>query len=122
MSKKKKTLIIGASENPERYANIAAKLLLKHEHPLVLVGRKDGQVQGVPIHTEHTTHRGIDTVSLYINPTHQKEYYKYILSLKPKRVLFNPGTENPELYALLEKSDIAFEEACTLVLLNTGQY
>ena len=76
----------------------------------------------VAIETEKLPFHGIDTVSLYLNPKAQKEYYDYIISLKPRRVIFNPGTENEEFYELLKVNNIAFEESCTLVLLATNQY
>ncbi len=118
----KKTLVIGASTNPERYANRAVKMLLKHDHPVVVIGKQKGNVDGVEIETEQLPFKDIDTVTLYVNPFHQKEYYDYIISLKPKRVVFNPGTENPEFYALLEKRHIFIDVGCTLVMLTTNQY
>ena len=76
----------------------------------------------IPIETEKIDFHGVDTVTLYLNPKAQQEYYDYILSLKPRRVIFNPGTENPELYKILEANNIKYEVACTLVLLATNQY
>ena len=118
----KKTLVIGASDNPERYSNKAILKLLSHNHPVVAVGNKQTEVKSVKIEKEKIHFDGIDTVTLYLNPKNQQEYYDYILSLKPKRVVFNPGTENPELYSILEQNNIGYEVACTLVLLATGQY
>ena len=119
---KKKTLILGASTNPARYSYLALNKLVAHGHPVIAIGRKTGTVNNVPITTEQSPLKDIDTVTLYLNPTNQKPYYNYILALKPHRIIFNPGTENDELYALAEKEGIKVMEACTLVLLATGQY
>lgn len=118
----KKTLVIGASTSVDRYSNIAVKKLLKYNHPVVAVGIKIGSIDTVKIETELLPFNAIDTVTLYLNPTNQKPYYNYILSLKPKRIIFNPGTENNELELLAKQNNIATQEACTLVLLSTGQY
>lgn len=118
----KKTLVLGASENPERYSNMAILRLRAKGHPVVAIGRRKGQVQDVAIGTEQVSLDDIDTVTLYLNPDNQKPYYDYILSLHPKRIVFNPGTENPELQQLAEAQGIYAQEACTLVLLGTGQY
>ena len=119
---KKKTLVIGASLKSNRYSNIAINRLKSYEHPVVAIGLRTGAVAGVDISVEKEDFKEIDTVTLYLNPIRQEPYYKYIISLKPKRVIFNPGTENPEFYTLLKENDIAFEVACTLVLLGTNQY
>ena len=119
---KKKTLVIGASLNPSRYSNLAINRLATFDQPTVAIGLKKGDVAGVSISTEKEKFEYIDTVTLYLNPQRQKEYYEYIISLKPKRVIFNPGTENPEFYGLLRKNSIEVEVACTLVLLGTNQY
>ena len=119
---KKKTLVLGASENPARYSNLAIKRLKNNQHPVVAIGKRKGMVSGIRIETEKTPVNDIDTVTLYINPVHQKEYYDYIISLHPKRIIFNPGTENDELAELALKNNIKAQEACTLVLLSTGQY
>jgi len=118
----KKTLVIGATENPARYAYIAIQRLTAHGHEVVAVGKEKGMVNGVKIETEHLPFTNIDTVTLYINPTVQKEYYDYIISLKPKRIIFNPGTENTEFENLARAKGIETEEACTLVLLSSNQY
>jgi predicted CoA-binding protein len=118
----KKTVVLGASGNPERYSNLAINRLRNHGHPVVAIGRKNGQVMDVSLQTEKTPEQNIDTVTLYLNPANQKEYYDYIVSLKPKRIIFNPGTENPELYSIAKEHGIQTMEACTLVLLSTGQY
>lgn len=119
---KKKTLVIGASLKPNRYSNIAINRLKMYDHPVVAIGLRTGEVSGVEISVEKIDFKDIDTVTLYLNPSRQEEYYEYIISLTPKRVIFNPGTENPEFYILLKENNIEFEEACTLVLLGTNQY
>lgn len=118
----KRTLIIGASSNPERYAYKAAERLLNHGHEIELLGLRPEVVFGKTIDTERKNYKDIDTVTLYVGPQNQPTYYDYIISLNPVRVIFNPGTENPEFQSLLKKNGIAFEEACTLVLLGTQQY
>lgn len=118
----KKTLVIGASENPARYSYLAVNRLLHHGHEVLAIGAKPGQVQGVTIETQQQPYKGVDTITLYINPARQKPYYDYILSLHPKRVIFNPGTENEFLESLLKDHGIEAQEACTLVLLSTGRY
>lgn len=120
--KKKKTLVLGASENPSRYSYLAINKLRANGHPVVAIGKKAGKVNDTTITTEHKTEEDIDTVTLYLNEQNQKQYYDYILSLNPKRIIFNPGTENEELANLAEQQGIQPMEACTLVLLSTGQY
>ncbi len=119
----KKTLVIGASENPDRYAHKAAVSLLNHGHEIELFGIKAGEVEGVKFQTEFPTSiPDLDTITLYVNPSIQKNYYANILALKPKRVIFNPGTENAQFEKTLEENGIVAEEACTLVLLSIGEY
>lgn len=118
----KKTLIIGASVKRMRYSNMAIRRLIEHGHPTVGIGLTKGEVSGVPITREKFLYTDIDTVSLYINRGIQQEYYDYVVKLNPKRVIFNPGTENPEFYDILKKNEIEYEIACTLVLLRTDQY
>lgn len=118
----KKTLVIGASENPERYSNKAIRALLTHNYEVVALGLKQGSVQGVEFHTEKEAFEDVDTVTLYVGPQNQPGYYEYIIGLKPRRVIFNPGTENTEFIAKLKSAGIYPEIACTLVLLSTGQY
>lgn len=119
---RKKTLVLGASQNPARYSYLAINKLRSHQHPVIAIGRKKGKVLDVEIDTEKKPMDTVDTVTLYLNSTHQKEYYDYILSLQPKRLIFNPGAENDELYNLAKTNGIQPMEACTLVLLSTGQY
>jgi predicted CoA-binding protein len=118
----KNTLIIGATPNPSRYAFKAANMLIAKGHSIVNVGIKAGEVAGVKIEEADAVHNDIDTITLYIGPANQNSYYDYILKTNPKRVIFNPGTENEELEELLVKNGIEPLEACTLVLLATGQY
>jgi predicted CoA-binding protein len=122
MKSNKKTLVLGASDNPERYSFRAAHMLKKHGHDVVPVGIRKGQVAGMDIHTDRPQPADIDTVTLYVGPRNQPVWYDYILDLQPKRILFNPGTENPELQRLAQQRGILTEEACTLVLLSIGQY
>lgn len=117
-----KTLVIGASENPERYSYKAITQLKAHGKSVIAFGLKDGEVAGVPFETVWSSNWQVDTVTLYIGPARQPEYQDAILALKPRRVIFNPGTENPAFYQELSKHGIAFEEACTLVLLSIGEY
>ncbi len=122
MAAEKKTLVLGASENPSRYSYIAMNRLKAHKHPVVAVGRKEAEVAGIQISKTPVEEEGVDTVTLYLNPTLQKEYYNYILHLQPKRIIFNPGTENPELMRMAKEKGIEPVVACTLVMLATGQY
>lgn len=119
---KKTTLVLGASLKEQRYSNIAIHRLVKYGHDVKAFGLRKGDVEGVTIDTELINYAAIDTITLYLNPKRQVEYYDYIIGLKPRRVIFNPGTENPELYVLLLENNIEYEVACTLVLLGTNQY
>jgi predicted CoA-binding protein len=118
----KKTLVLGASLKEERYSNIAIYRLRKFNTETVAIGMREGLVDDVKIHKELIPFKGIDTVTLYLNAQRQPLYYDYIISLKPERVIFNPGTENPDFYKLLKENKIKCEVSCTLVLLGTNQY
>lgn len=118
----KKTLVIGASENPSRYSNRAIHMLRSTGNDVVAIGSRPGTVLDVEYGSAMTHFEDIDTVTLYLNPDNQKPYYDYILGLKPKRIVFNPGTENAELEQLAVENGILPQEACTLVMLSTGQY
>jgi uncharacterized protein len=118
----KKTLVLGASTKPDRYAFKAITMLVEKEHSVIAIGQNVGEVAGINIRTKNIPLANIHTVTLYLNPTRQKDYYNYILETKPRRVIFNPGTENPEFYQLLKANSIQVEVACTLVLLATDQY
>jgi predicted CoA-binding protein len=117
-----KTLVIGASDKPERYSYKAIQMLRKHAIPVVAIGNKAGKVADIAYSKDRPLDTDIHTITLYLNETHQQEYYSYILALQPKRIIFNPGTENDELMSLASKQGIICQEACTLVLLSTGQY
>ncbi|MTG98957.1 MULTISPECIES: CoA-binding protein [Myroides] len=117
-----KVLVIGASTNPERYSFKAINMLREYDHSVVAYGLREGVVADVVIDTTKKAYSDIDTITMYVNAKRQVEFYDYILSLKPKRVIFNPGTENPEFYALLSAEQITYEESCTLVLLRTDQF
>ena len=118
----KKTVVLGASQNEERYSNMAVKKLVAHNHLVTAIGNKEGIINDIKIIKENPSLNDVDTVTLYLNPENQKPYYDYILSLNPKRIIFNPGTENDELENLAAAKGIKTMEACTLVLLSTNQY
>ncbi|MFZ9388802.1 MAG: CoA-binding protein [Chitinophagaceae bacterium] len=118
----KKTLVLGASDNPSRYSYLAIRRLRSQGHPVVAIGRRNTSVEDVIIGTHPEPFPDVDTITLYLNPAHQREYYNYILSLKPRRIIFNPGAENEDLATLARANDIKTLEACTLVLLSTHQY
>jgi len=115
-------LVMGASTNPSRYSNRAVRRLVENGFETMALGLRSGSIAGVPIETELSAIDAVETVTLYLNPTRQQQYYDALINLNPKRVIFNPGTENPEFYDLLKANDIEPEVACTLVLLGTGQY
>jgi predicted CoA-binding protein len=118
----KKTLVLGASPNSGRYSYLAIERLRNFNHPVVGIGKKTGKVADIEIVTDQPKMEGVDTVTIYMNASNQKQYYEYILSLHPRRIIFNPGAENNELDQLAFKNGIKTQEACTLVLLTTGQY
>lgn len=122
MTKNKKTVVLGATSKPEKYAFKAISLLVEKGYSVIAIGQNAGEVAGVKIKTKAIPLKNIDTITLYLNPARQRDYYNYIVEAKPKRVVFNPGTENPELYQLLELNGIQVEVACTLVLLTLNQY
>jgi predicted CoA-binding protein len=120
----KKTVIIGATTNPGRYAFLAARMLTEYNHEIVPVGIKDGAVFGKEILDifERPPIEGVHTVTLYIGPQRQPEHIDYILSLRPKRIIFNPGTENDDFEQRARKQGVETLEACTLVMLRSLQY
>lgn len=122
MKTDKKTLVFGASLNSNRYSNLAMHKLINHKYEVVAFGMKEGEVAGVKIDAELMPYTDIDTITLYMNSKRQEPFYDYLISLKPNRVIFNPGTENPDFFKLLRIANIEFEMACTLVLLGTNQY
>lgn len=119
---KSSTLVLGATPNPQRYAFIATLRLLAAGQQVELVGIKQGEIGGLPIQQGQPPLDNVDTVTLYLGARHQPGYYDYILSLQPRRVIFNPGTENPELVQLLRENAIEPIIACTLVMLASGEY
>ncbi|MGB3591457.1 MAG: CoA-binding protein [Nonlabens sp.] len=118
----KQTLVLGASLKENRYSNIAIHRLRKYHVPVVAIGLRKGIVADVEICNETQEFENVHTVTLYLNPKRQEPYFDYVISLAPQRVIFNPGTENPEFYELLKRNDIEIAVACTLVMLGTGQY
>lgn len=118
----KKTVVIGASPNPDRYGFIATERLANQGIETIPVGIKKGEIAGLPIVNSRPDEKGVHTVTLYLNPKNQEDWYEYILSLHPKRIIFNPGTENPVFASEANKAGIETIEACTLVLLSTNQY
>lgn len=120
--KEKKTLVLGASTKEDRYSNKAVRLLQQHNVPIVAVGNQEGEINGVQIQRNFPEHESIHTVTLYLSPKNQEPYYDKILNLKPERIIFNPGTENPEFEKKLASNGIQTNEACTLVLLHTNAF
>ncbi|MCW2117724.1 CoA-binding protein [Flavobacterium sp. 7A] len=118
----KKTLVLGASVKVERMANKAITNLVSKGHSVLAIGQNAGEVSGIKIQTKAIPLKNVDTVTLYLNPSRQRDYYNYIIEASPKRVIFNPGSENPEFMQLLELNNIKSEVACTLTLLATNQY
>lgn len=120
----KRTVIVGATPNPSRYAFLAAEMLTEYQHEIIPIGIKKGEVLGIKILdiNKRPAIAEVDTITLYIGPQHQPEWYDYLLSLKPKRIIFNPGTENDELEQLAEENGIEAVEGCTLVMLRSHQY
>lgn len=119
---KKKTIVLGASPNPMRYSYLAVNRLRSKQHPVVAIGKRAGTVADVTIQTDHPHMDDVHTITLYLNANNQKQYYDYIMSLHPKRIIFNPGAENDELAKMAAQQGIQAIEACTLVMLSTGQY
>ena len=117
-----KTLVLGATPNPARYAYKAVHQLLNKNVEVVPMGIKEGVIASIPIVSVNEQQENIHTVSLYVSAARQEEYYDFIINLAPKRVIFNPGTENPQFAQKLNKAEISWENACTLVLLSTNQY
>lgn len=118
----KKTVVLGATPNPERYAFLATMKLVKYGHEVVPLGIKKGQIGGIDIQQGRPEIADVDTVTLYLGADRQPDWYDYILSLHPKRIIFNPGAENDELAAIAQKNGIETVEGCTLVLLSIGNY
>tara|TARA_R110002072_G_scaffold58432_7_gene149034 strand:- start:658 stop:1014 length:357 start_codon:yes stop_codon:yes gene_type:complete len=117
-----KTLVLGASSNPDRYSYLAVNRLIDHGHEVVPMGIKKGSVRGIQIKNSKVDLKDIDTVTLYLSPKNQLEYYDYLLKINPRRVIFNPGTINPELMKKLENGGIEVVDACTLVMLSANTF
>jgi uncharacterized protein len=117
-----KTLVLGASPNPSRFSNKAVRSLQRHDIPVVPVGIKKGEIGGITIVNDRPDYDDIHTITMYIGPARQKDYYSWLLSLKPKRIIFNPGTINPEFMKMAEKEGIQVLDDCTLIMLNSGRY
>jgi len=115
-------VVLGASPNPSRYSYLAVNRLMHHHHPVVAIGKRKGTIGPVEIQTDHEVMPDVHTVTLYLNPQNQREYYDYILDLHPQRIIFNPGTENSELMQQAEAAGIETVEGCTLVMLGVGNY
>ena len=115
-------LIFGASTNPDRYAYKAMVLLVEKGHEVFLKGNKAGIALGLTIQVGTNNFDHIHTITLYVGPQNQQDLIEDLIQIKPERIIFNPGTENPKLYAEIEKLNIKVEEACTLVLLHTNQF
>ena len=122
MTNLKTALVLGASIKPERYANKAIIMLRDHGYPVKAIARRDGTVRDVNFDTTLVEYENIDTITMYLGEKNQQEYEDYILSLKPNRIIFNPGAENAELYKRAKDHGIEVVNACTLVMLSTGQY
>ena len=122
MAMAKKTVVLGASDNPARYSYLALRKLQANRHPVVAIGKRSGKVGDVNIETDHLPVESVDTITLYLNPQNQREYYDYILELKPNRIIFNPGTENDDLMKRAKENGIEPVLGCTLVMLSTGRY
>ncbi len=117
-----KTLVIGASPEPSRYAYQAVNMLNRYGHEVIAFGKQKGKIGETEIETSWNPNWEVDTVTLYINPRVQHDFYNKILALQPRRIIFNPGTENNDFYAMLESHGIEHEVACTLVMLSVGEY
>lgn len=118
----KRTVVIGASDNPERVSYAAVERLVRKGHEVIAVGLREGTIGKTPLTAERKFIPDVDTVTLYVGPKNQPAWYDYILSLKPKRIIFNPGTENPEFEKRAREQGIETPEACTLVMLSTGNF
>lgn len=118
----KLTLVVGASPNPERYSYKAVALLNEYQQPVIPLGIRKGDINGIEIIQGKPMLENIHTISLYLGPERQKAYYDYLLSLNPKRIIFNPGTENPVFYEMAQANDVELIEHCTLVMLNSGMF
>ena len=118
----KKTIVAGAGPEPHRYSHRAVVSLIKHGHDVIPVGLSEGEIEGTAIRTDFPLIDNVDTVSVYVHPRHHARWKDYILTLKPRRVIFNPGAESSDTIAELEEAGIPCQESCTLVMLSVGTY
>ena len=118
----KKTLVLGATPNPSRYAYLAVSRLIGKDHEVIPVGFREGDIGGVKIMTGQPNVDNVHTISMYLSAKNQEQYIDYILGLKPERIIFNPGAENPDLKEKAEKENIEVTEDCTLVMLALNSY
>ncbi len=118
----KPTVILGASSNPDRYSFLATEKLARYGHDVYPIGIRSGNINGIEIITGKPELKGIDTITMYLSAVNQKDWYNYIFSIHPKRIIFNPGAENPELERLATEKGISVVNACTLVMLSIGNY
>lgn len=116
------TVVLGASPNPERFSYKAVISLKRHKHEVVAIGKREGFIDDIPIITGQPPIENVHTVTMYLAPYHQGEIFDYVLSLRPRRVIFNPGTESPELREWLESYNIEIVHDCTLLMLAGGRY
>ena len=115
-------MVLGATPNKMRFAHTCVKSLIRYGYSVIPIGIREGEIAGQKILTEKIQEKGVHTVTIYLGPEKQKEYYNYIIQLDPHRIIFNPGAENPELKAMAEKKGIEVVESCTLVMLNSGYF
>jgi predicted CoA-binding protein len=120
--KNHKTVVLGASPNPVRFSYKAVKSLMRHNKEVVAVGFRSGEIEDMEIRVGTPFIEDVHTVSIYIGSSRQEDYYDYVISLKPKRVIFNPGTVNPAFMAKLQREDIEPVSSCMLVMLNDGEF
>jgi predicted CoA-binding protein len=115
-------VVLGASPNPERYSNKAVRRLISNNYQVIAIGKRNGFIGDVPIITEQPALKDVDTVLMYLAPYHQAEVFDYVLALRPKRVIFNPGTESPEFEQWLESYDIKIVHDCSLLMMASGRF
>jgi uncharacterized protein len=115
-------VVLGASPNPDRFSNQAVQSLIRHNHQVIAIGKRKGMIENIPILTEQPVIADVHTILIYLAPYHQGEIFDYVLSLRPKRVIFNPGTESPEFDEFLESYNILVVHDCSLVMLSTGRF
>jgi len=118
----RKVMVLGASPNRQRFSNTCVKSLIRYGYEVIPLGIKEGKIAGRPIRQNIPAEKDIHTVTIYLNARNQQEYYNYLLSLRPQRIIFNPGAENPELKEKALKKDIEVVEDCTLIMLNSGYF